>query len=59
MRVRHKSVTLEAEQVDRTTSVNTKEGTLNDSKGDYIITKGSDRWVVSKQDFPSLYDFCK
>lgn len=59
MRVRHKSVTLEAEQVDRTTSVNTKEGTLTARKGDYIIKNGSDRWVVSKQDFQRLYDICK
>lgn len=58
MRVRHKSVTLEAEQVDRTTSVNTKEGTLTARKGDYIIKDNNDRWVVSKQDFPRLYDVC-
>ena len=58
MRVRHKSVTLEAEQVDRSTSVRTKEGTLTARKGDYIIKDNNDRWVVSKQDFPRLYDVC-
>lgn len=50
-------IPIRAEELDRPTELNTKEGTFRGEKGDYLVIGVMDeRYIVKKEIFEQTYD---
>lgn len=56
MKVRRKSLTLDAEEVTSGTNVSTRQGSVHANAGDFIMKYNNEEWVVPKDDFERLYE---